>query len=101
PLNLGIIGAEDAFKEGSSGGRALATTLLAQDCDAESIRLLEWSSARDKNWALKAASAKALGQCGNPDAIPTLEQNLSDSNAAIRSMSAGAIIRPSRKQVAR
>jgi HEAT repeat protein len=101
PLNLGIIGAEEAFKEGSSGGQALATILLAQDCDAESIRLLEWSSTRDKNWAAKAAAAKALGQCGNPDAIPTLEQNLSDSNAAIRCMSAGAIIKLSRKQVAR
>jgi HEAT repeat protein len=46
---------------------------------------------------VKAASAKALGQCGNPDAIPTFEQNLADSNAAVKSMSAGAIIKLSRK----
>src|ERR1035438_8259548 len=97
PFNIGIIAAEQAFKTGSSGGRALATTLLAQDCDAESLRLLEWSSTSDKSWAVKAASAKALGQCGNPDAIPTLEQNLADSNAAVKSMSAGAIIKLSRK----
>ena len=97
PFNIGIIAAEQAFKDGSSGGRALATTLLAQDCDAESLRLLEWSATSDKSWAVKAASAKALGQCGNPDAIPTLEQNLADSNAAIRSMSAGAIIKLTRK----
>ncbi|MGD0296554.1 MAG: HEAT repeat domain-containing protein [Bryobacteraceae bacterium] len=97
PFNIGIIAAEQAFKTGSSGGRAVASTLLAQDCDAESLRLLEWSSTSDKSWAVKAASAKALGQCGNPDAIPTLEQNLADSNAAVRSMSAGAIIKLTRK----
>jgi HEAT repeat protein len=97
PFNIGIIAAEQAFKTGSSGGRALATTLLAQDCDAESLHLLEWSSTSDKSWAVKAASAKALGQCGNPDAIPTLEQNLADSNAAVKCMSAGAIIKLSRK----
>jgi HEAT repeat protein len=65
--------------------------------DAESLRLLELSATSDKSWAVKAASAKALGQCGNPDAIPTFEQNLADSNAAVKSMSAGAIIKLSRK----
>jgi HEAT repeat protein len=59
--------------------------------------LLEWSATTDKNWAVKAASAKALGQCGNQDAIPTLEQNLANSNPAVSSMSAGAIIKLSRK----
>jgi HEAT repeat protein len=97
PFNLGIIAAEQAFKDGSSGGRVLASIMLAQDCDAESLRLLEWSTTSDKSWAVKAASAKALGQCGNQDAIPTLEQNLADSNPAVKSMSAGAIIKLSRK----
>jgi HEAT repeat protein len=97
PFNLGIIAAEQAFKDGSSGVRILATTLLAQGCDAESLRLLEWSCLKDRSWAVKAASARALGQCGNPEAIPKLEQNLADSNAAVKCMSAGAIIRLSRK----
>jgi HEAT repeat protein len=97
PFNLGIIAAEQVFKDGSSGGRVLATTLLAQHCDGESVRLLEWACTNDKSWAVKAASAKALGQCHNQDAIPTLEQNLADSNAAVKSMAAGAIIRLSRK----
>jgi HEAT repeat protein len=34
PFSIGIIAAEQSLKDGSSGGRALATTLLAQDCDA-------------------------------------------------------------------
>jgi HEAT repeat protein len=97
PFNIGLIAAEQVLKEGASAGRALAATLLAQDCDAESVRLLEWSATTDKNWAVKAASAKALGQCGNQDAIPTLEQNLANSNPAVSSMSAGAIIKLSRK----
>ncbi len=97
PFNLGIVAAEQALKDGSASARALATTLLAQHCDAESLRLLEWSCLKDKSWAVRAASAKTLGQCGNPDAIPTLEQNLSDSNAAVKSMSAGAVIRLSYK----
>jgi|HubBroStandDraft_6_1064221.scaffolds.fasta_scaffold169129_1 HEAT repeat protein len=97
PFNIGLIAAEQVLKEGASAGRALAATLLGQDCDAESVRLLEWSTTTDKNWAVKAASAKALGQCGNQDAIPTLEQNLANSNPAVSSMSAAAIIKLSRK----
>jgi HEAT repeat protein len=99
PFNIGIIAAEQVWKDGATAGRVLATILLAQDCDAESIRLLEWSSTNDKSWAVKAASAKALGQCSNQDAIPTLEQNLADSNAAVQAMAAGAIIKLSRKSV--
>ena len=105
PFSLGIITAEQTFKDassggsagGSAGGRALATILLAQHCDAESVRLLERACLHDKSWAVKAAAAKALGQCGNQDAIPTLEQNLADPNAAVKSMSAGAIIKLSEK----
>jgi len=97
PFNFGLIAAEQALKDGSAGARALATTLLAQDCDAESLRLLEWSCANDKSWAVKAAAAKALGQCGKSDAIPTLEQNLSEGRPAVKFMAAGAIIRLSQK----
>jgi hypothetical protein len=97
PFNIGIIAAEQVFKDGATAGRVLASTLLAQDCDAESLRLLEWSCTNDKNWAVRAASAKALGQCRNSDAVPTLERNLADSNIAVQSMSAGAIIKLSLK----
>jgi len=100
PFNMGVVAAENAMKDGSGGGKSIAATLLAQDCDAETLRLLEWSCSNDKNWAVKAASAKALGQCGNRDAIPTLEQNLSDSRAGARMMAAGAIIKLSGKGVA-
>ncbi len=102
PFSLGIVAAEQAFKDGSVGARTLSITLLAQDCDAETNRLLDWAYDNDKNWAVKAAAAKAIGQCGNHDSIPHLETGLSDSNVAIRCMSAAAIIKlsmkPSRKR---
>lgn len=101
PFNLGIVAAEQAFKDGGGGARALAATLMAQDCDAESLRLLKLTTTDDKNWAVRAAAAKGVGQCGNPDAIPTLERNLSDSHDAVKFMSAAAIIRLSGKPAAK
>lgn len=93
PFSIGIYAAEQAFKDGSASGRTLATTMLAQDCDAMALQILEKSLTSDKNWAVKAAAARAIGQCGNPDSIPKLEQSLSDSHDAVKDMAAGAIVR--------
>jgi HEAT repeat protein len=93
PFNIGVIAAEQVFKNGAVAVRMQALNLLAQDCDAQTFKLLQAAAVDDKTWAEKAAAAKALGKCGNPDAIPKLEQNLSNSNAAVRYMSAAAIIR--------
>jgi HEAT repeat protein len=97
PFNIGVIAAEQVFKGGAAATRMQALNLLAQDCDPQTFKLLLAASTDDKTWAERAAAAKALGRCGNPDAIPKLEQNLADSNAAVRFMSAAAIIRLSRK----
>ncbi len=97
PFNIGLVAAEQALKDGSAGARTLAATMLAQECDAETLRLLERSTSDDKNWAVKAAAAKALGQCGNTEAIPKLEQVLSDSHDAVRFMAAASIIKLSGK----
>lgn len=98
PFNIGVIAAEQLFKDGPVAARMQALNLLAQDCDAQTFKILESAATDDKTWAEKAAAAKALGQCGNPEAIPKLEQNLSNSNAAVRFMSAAAIIRLSGKR---
>jgi HEAT repeat protein len=102
PFNIGLVAAEQAFKGGGAGPRVLASTLLVRDCDAETRKLLEKSCTDDKNWAVKASVAKAIGQCGNLDSIPTLERNLSDSHPAVRFMSAASIVRlsagPTQKQ---
>jgi hypothetical protein len=100
PFNIGVLATEQVFKGGAAAARMEALNLLAQDCDAQTFKLLQTSSTDAKTWAEKAAAAKALGRCGNPDAIPKLEQNLSDSNAAVKFMSAAAIIRLSQKPAA-
>ncbi len=97
PFSLGIVAAEQAFKDGSAGSRALAIALLAEDCDAQTVRLLDWAFVNDKNFAVKAAAAKGMGKCGKRDSIPRLETGLSDSHEAVRAMSAAAIIRISLK----
>ncbi|HTW65296.1 MAG TPA: HEAT repeat domain-containing protein [Bryobacteraceae bacterium] len=96
PFNIGVLAAEQVLKNGAVAARMEALNLLAEDCDAQTFKLLETSATGAKTWAEKAAAAKALGRCGNREAIPTLEQNLSDSNVAVKYMSAAAIIRLSR-----
>jgi len=94
PFNLGVVATEQAFKESASApGRTLAISVLTQECDAETLRLLDWAFTNDKNWAVRAAAARAMGKCGNADTIPKLEIALSDSNMAVRAMSASSIIR--------
>src|SRR5580704_11091030 len=93
PFNIGVIAAEQVLKNGAVAVRMQALNLLAEECDAPTFKLLEEATTDDQTWAEKAAAAKALGRCGNPDAIPKLEENLSNSNVAIRFMAAAAIIR--------
>lgn len=93
PFNIGVIAAEQVFKGGAVAARMEALNLLAEDSDSQTFKLLQAATTDDKTWAEKAAAAKALGRCGNLDAIPKLEENLSNSNAAVRFMSAAAIIR--------
>jgi hypothetical protein len=98
PFNLGIIATEQAFKQNAAApGRTLAISVLTEECDPETVRLLDWSFTNDKNWTVRAAAAKGLGKCGSPDTIPKLETALSDSNVAVKAMSAAAIIRLSLK----
>jgi HEAT repeat protein len=93
PFNIGVLAAEQVFKNGAVAVRMQALNLLAEECDAQTFKLLESAATDDKTWAEKATAAKALGRCGNPEAIPKLEQNLAEGNSAVRFMSAAAIIR--------
>lgn len=93
PFNMGLVAAEDALKDGTASARVLSVSLLAQECDVVTLQLVEKASVNDKNWAVRAAAAKALGKCGKPDAIPTLERDLSDSHPGVKFMSAAAIVR--------
>jgi HEAT repeat protein len=92
PFNMGLVAAEDALKDGTASARVLSVSLLAQQCDSVTLQLIEKACTNDKNWAVRAAAAKSLGKCENPDAIPVLEQNLSDSHPGVKFMSAAAIV---------
>jgi len=93
PASLGVTAAEMALKDGQGGGRTLSATMLGEACDAKTLALLEQELVTEKNWAVKAAVARSIGRCGNKDAIPVLEQLLSESHALVRFMAAAGVVR--------
>jgi HEAT repeat protein len=93
PASLGITAAEMVLKDGNGGGRTLSATMLGEDCNAHVLQVLEGELDTEKNWAVRAAVARSIGRCGNPDAIPRLEQRLSDPRNLVRYMAAAAIVR--------
>jgi len=99
PFNLGIVAAEQALRDGSASGRTMSATMLSQACGADEFQTLTTTLGKEKNWAVRAAVARALGQCGNKDAIPKLEMQLSDSHEAVRYMAAAAIVRLNRHPI--
>ncbi|HZU25197.1 MAG TPA: HEAT repeat domain-containing protein [Bryobacteraceae bacterium] len=93
PFSIGVTAAEGFMKDDGASGRATAAALLAEDCDARAFQLLDWTLENDHNWAVRAAVAKAIGQCGHREEVPKLETYLGDNHSAMRLMAAGAIIR--------
>jgi HEAT repeat protein len=94
PFNLGVVATEQAFKDNAAApGRTLAVAILTEECDTETVRLLEWAFMNEKSWAVRAAAAKGLGKCGTADTVPKLETALSDSNMAVKAMAASSVIR--------
>jgi HEAT repeat protein len=93
PFSMGLIQAEDFLKDSGAPGRVLAAALLAQHCDTQNLDLLHKTLKEDKNPSVRAAAAKEMGHCGNPDDIPLVEQYLSDSHDVLRLMSAATVVR--------
>ena len=92
PASMGIMVAKEALQDSGSSGRVLASRYLSEDPDPYALTLLEWALA-DKNWAVRAAVARALGLRGNAATIAKLQPLLSDSHPAVAYMAAAAIIR--------
>ena len=74
-------------------GRAIAASVLSEDCDARAAQLMEWSLENDGSKFVKAASAKGLGRCGNISTIPKLMVLLAENNAGVRDMAAASVVR--------
>jgi hypothetical protein len=75
PVTMGVNEASGA------PGRAIAASLLSEDCNTRAAQLMEWSLANDRSRVVRAASAKGLGRCGNISTIPKLMLLLAETNA--------------------
>ena len=93
PFSMGITMAQDALKDGGAPTRALTVTMLAQDCDARGLQLMEWGLTADKSNLVRAATAKAMGKCGTWESIEKLMPMLAENNVAVRYMAAAAVVR--------
>jgi HEAT repeat protein len=103
PASMGITAAEEAIKnvEGSKKdalpGRSIAALSLAEHPDDQTRSLLEWALT-DKNSTVRAAAAKALGECGNSETVAKLQPLLKDGQPAVRLMAAASIVRLTKTQ---
>jgi len=98
PFSMGVWFAEDFLKDKGAPARSIAAKLLASDPDSRTTIELE-EALEDKNSAVRAMAARALGQrcsmeqrCG-PEETAKLQVLLSDGNEGVRDMAAAAIIR--------
>ena len=101
PFSMGIIAAEDALKDSGAPGRALAVNMLAEDCTSYVATLMDWSLENDNNTFVRAATAKALGRCGNVSTIPKLMLLLADNNNGVRDMAAASVVKLTIEKVPR
>ncbi len=93
PFSMGITMAQEAMKDGGAAGRALAITTLSQECSPRAVELMYWSLGADHNNLVRAATAKAIGKCGDGDAVEKLMPLLAEGNVAVRYMAAAAVVR--------
>ena len=99
PFAEGITIARELAKDRSAPARALSATLLGEYPNPDAKKILE-DTLDDKNIAVRAAVAKALGGFDDPGLIPELAPLLSEKGTpvikpvdAVRFMAAAAIIR--------
>ena len=93
PFSIGIIATENMLKDNGAPGRALAADLLSQACDPGAVQLMTWTLDKDKNNLVRAATAKALGKCGNVTTVNRLMLLLADNSPAVRDMAAASVVR--------
>ena len=90
---LGIDVAQEVMKDSGAPGRTLAVTILAESCNDQERQVMESVLDTDKNWGVRAATARALGSCGNAQTVERLEPLLDDSHDTLRNMAAASIVR--------
>jgi hypothetical protein len=66
PFNPGIVATEQAFKDNAAApGHTLAISVLTEQCDTETVRLLEWAFMYEKSWAVPRCRRQTFGRMRN------------------------------------
>lgn len=99
PFGFGIRAVEYMRKSGSNPARATAINLLAEHHIAMRSDLIEALS--DKDAAVRAAAARALGQSHDPENLKPLGDLFTDARLPVRLTAAAAYINSSRGPVRR
>lgn len=83
---------KEVTKDDSSPVRAGAATVLADDPDPATTKVLE-AAAADKSWLVRAAVLEALAHRGDPSAADTVALYLIDENKEVKYTAAAAVLR--------
>jgi HEAT repeat protein len=92
PFSMGVSFIEEYAKNNSAPIQAVCAKLLSSDNSRDTVNELRDALA-DKNWAVRAAAARALAKMNHPEAIPQLRDMMQyDKEQPARFAAAAAII---------
>jgi HEAT repeat protein len=92
PLSMGVGLAKQEIVGGADQARADCAALLSRRPDKETMLALK-TALMDRDWAVRAAAAKAIGQLGRAGTEKWLEFSLDDSKPGVRYEAAVSILR--------
>jgi len=93
PFSMGLSFIEEYAKNSGAPVQAFCAQLLASDDSPRTIAELR-DALHDKNWAVRAAAARALAKLNHPEAIPELDDMMqNDKEQPARFVAAAAILR--------
>jgi HEAT repeat protein len=93
PFSMGVSFIEEYARNNGAPVQALCAKLLSSDDSRDTVNELR-DALGDKNWAVRAAAARALAKLGHPEAVPQLRNMMqSDKEQPARFAAAAAIIR--------
>lgn len=100
PFSMGLFVIEAFVRDSSAPARVLCATLLAPDNSPDTLDELQ-EALGDKNWVVRAAAAKALGNYRRKGVIPKLQELLQDDKEPVRFMAAASLVRLTRRAAKR
>jgi hypothetical protein len=93
PFSMGVSFVEEYARNNGAPVQALCAKLLASDDSRDTVNEMRDALA-DKNWAVRAAAARALAKMNHPEVIPQLRDMMQyDKERPARFAAAAAIIR--------